>query len=396
MRAARAVHALVCALMVAGSAAHAIVAVDPPAASDALAPYLAPGRAGALASWIEPAAGGALAVRFARFDGTAWSQPTTVVESAALFSNWADTPGVVEAGDGAIVAWWLEKLGAGTYAYGVKVARSTDGGASFAPLGWLHDDRSESEHGFVSAAAEATGARLFWLDGRSTPGGGAMSLRTTTVTDQVAPSQLVDDAVCDCCSTAALATGGGAVVAYRDRAPGEIRDIFAVRVGGGISAPSAVGADGWKIEGCPVNGPALAVAGDTLYAAWYTAASERGRVQLARSTDAGASFGAAELVDGSAPLGRVGLAPLDGTEVALVWAGRAGDRAELRLARAGPSGAPGPPLALASTSGGRRSGVPRIVRLADGRLLVLWTRAEEGQPTRLAGALVAAGELPAR
>jgi hypothetical protein len=53
-----------------------------------------------------------------------------------------------------------------------------------------------------------------------------------------------------------------------------------------------------------------------------------------------------------------------------------------------------PALTLATTGGGRRSGVPRLAALPDGSLLALWTEALEG-PTRLRGAVVAAGALPA-
>lgn len=384
------------ALVSSALAAGATTSADPPAAPDAFAPFLAASRGGVLASWIEaPASAGAPhAIRFARFDGARWSAPVTVVESSALFANWADTPGLVESGDGTLVAWWLEKLAAGTYAYGIRLARSTDGGATWMPHGWLQDDRSESEHGFVSALAEGGGARLFWLDGRQTPGGGMMSLRTATVGESVAPSTLVDGGVCDCCATAATLAPAGPAVVYRDRTGDEIRDIRLARLAAAGPVESAVAADGWKIAGCPVNGPAVVAAGARLTVAWFSAAADRARVAVAVSSDGGASFSAPVVVDESSPLGRVALAPLAGG-AALAWYGRAGESAELRLARIGEDGSFAPPLAVATTGGGRRSGVPRLAALGDGRLLTLWTEAAEG-PTRLRGAVVASGELPAR
>jgi len=385
---------LVLALLVALPAA-ARQEVDPPAASGASAPRLAVTAAGdAVAAWIEPAVGGAR-VRFARYSGAGWSAPVTIVEGDKLFANWADLPGVEQAGDGALVAWWLEKVAAETYAYGIRVARSSDDGASWKPLGWLNDDSTESEHGFVSMVAEGARLRAFWLDGRATVVGGATSLRTTTVGDTVAPSRAVDEHVCDCCKTAAARLADGARVAYRDRSPDEVRDI-AVATLSGAGAPSrvTVAADGWKINGCPVNGPAIVAEGSRLAVAWYSAADDHGRVALAMSRDGGASFGAPRVVDDAAPLGRVALARGAGDEVIVGWIGRAGDRAEVRLARAdAPSVAR--PVAVAMTSAGRNSGFPQLARLANGSLLVVWTEAAAGAATRLRGAVFTLSELPA-
>ena len=49
--------------------------------------------------------------------------------------------------------------------------------------------------------------------------------------------------------------------------------------------------DGWKIDACPVNGPAVAAAADTVVVAWFTAA-DMPRVRLAYSRDGGRSFAA--------------------------------------------------------------------------------------------------------
>jgi hypothetical protein len=385
--------------------ARAVERADPPAAPDAMAPYLAAATGGgAAAIWIDPPAPGATAsrIRFARFDGEAWTAAATVAESAALFANWADTPGLVESGNGEWLAWWLEKLGAGTYAYGIRLARSSDGGASWSALGWLQDDSSESEHGFVSAVAEGAGARFFWLDGRSMDGGhgsgsGAMQLRTAFVGATVAASAPVDEKVCDCCSTAAARGTDGALVAFRDRTGDEIRDIRLARVtaAGAVADAAAVGADGWKIEGCPVNGPALVADGASVAAAWFTGAQERARVAVATSSDGGKSFGAPVAIDEQGPLGRVALTLIGGGEVALAWLARAGERAELRVVRVDRDGRPGPALTLATTGAGRKSGVPRLTRLGDGRLLALWTEAGAG-PTALRAARLAPAELASR
>lgn len=388
------------ALSILPASAHAVSPVDPPAAADSFAPQLVATASGAAATWIErlPAEGDAAPrhrVRFARFVDDRWHPPVTVVESEALFANWADMPGVAAAGDGALVVWWLERNGESTYAYGVRLARSGDEGATWTPLGWLHDDLSPTEHGFVSMAPAGDGLRAFWLDGRETLDGRPMTLRTALVDETVGASELVDEAVCDCCSTAAVSLDGGALVAYRDRSAEEIRDIRVAAVKAGERPRSTPAAeDGWRIEGCPVNGPALVRAGDHLAVAWFTAPADRGRVSAAFSVDGGASFSPPLVVDDAQPIGRVTLAALGDGDAALAWHARSGERAEIRVARLSPaSGAAGSPLTLATTSGGRRSGFARLAALADGRLLVAWTDAGEG-PTRLRASLVERHELP--
>ena len=357
-------------------------AVDPPAAAGASAPALAAGDGGVLATWIERGDEGAHRLRFARYDGERWSAPTTVIESARLFVNWADTPGVATARDGTLTAWWLERSASDAHAYGVTLARSLDRGASWRVLGALHDDDSAVEHGFVSMTPEGDALRAFWLDGRRTAAGGPTELRTALVAAAVGPSELVDERVCDCCATSAGAQGGTAVVAYRDRSGDEIRDLAVARWRGREVLTAAVAADGWRIEGCPVNGPALAAAGDGVAVAWFTAASGRARVSVAFSAASAPGFGRALELDGDRPLGRVGIAPLAGGDVAVVWLATRGEEAAVRVRRARPDGSLGPVLELGATTASRLAGVPRIAPLPGGSLLVAWLDAR-ARPARL-------------
>jgi hypothetical protein len=377
------------------------VPLDPPATPGSFAPQLATTADGVVLTWLEPVPGESSAaagasrhrVRFSRLADGAWTAPVTLVESGNLFANWADMPGVAAAGDGALVAWWLERNGESPYAYGVRIVRSTDGGSTWTALGWLHDDVSPSEHGFVSMTVEASGTRAFWLDGRATLEGRPMTLRTALVGKSVAASALVDEAVCDCCSTAAVTLGDAALVAYRDRTADEIRDVrVAALVAGEPQRSTLAGDDGWRIEGCPVNGPALAAAGGRVAVGWFGAPGDRGHVAAAFSADAGATFSAPLVVDAAQPIGRVALAALPGGDFALAWHARAGDRAEIRIVRLNPGGA-GAPYVLAATSGGRSSGFARLAALPDGGLLAVWTVAGEG-PTRLRAARLGVEALP--
>ncbi len=360
-----------------------------------MAPELSLTAAGApLLSWLEPTEDGH-ALYLSRLTDGGWNAPHEVVTGPAFFANWADRPRVVATTDGTYFAHWLEKLGEDTYAYGVRVSRSRDEGRSWSSLGLLHDDETPTEHGFVSYAPDSAGGlQTFWLDGRAMLDGGAMQLRTTRL-DGTGPgaSTLLDDRVCECCPTDAATTSDGAVVVYRDRSDDEIRDISIVRsVGVDWSEPRRIHDDGWQIDGCPVNGPAVASDGSRVAVAWFTAPEGSARVQVAFSKDGGASFAEPIVVDSTRPLGRVDLSIVDdGAWVS--WLARRDDEtgaggAEIRWAQVSRRGALGPARVISSTSPGRSSGVPRMVRSAQ-RGVFVWVHDGESS-------LLRAGVIPSK
>lgn len=363
------------------------VRLDPPAGAGAMAPNLSSGRDGTLLTWLEPAEDGHV-LRLAELRAERWGEPQTIARGGDFFANWADLPMAVEAADGTRFAHWLEKLGDDTYAYGAALARSDDGGQSWRRRGLLHDDDSPTEHGFVSYTTEEDGAvRAFWLDGRAMLDGGGMQLRTARLGDAgPSVSELLDERVCECCSTDAARTENGPVVVYRDRSETEVRDIGIIRATtDGWSEPTLVHTDGWRIEGCPVNGPAVAADGQRVAVAWFSAPDARARALVAFSNDGGATFAEPVPVDEAQPLGRVDLV-LDRDGAALVsWLGSSADGAEIRWRRVAADGTRGPLRATASTSAGRSAGVPRMV-LHDGQLLVAWVEASD--PSRLRASLV--------
>ncbi len=69
--------------------------------------------------------------------------------------------------------------------------------------------------------------------------------------------------VCYCCKTAlAVGAGGGIYAAWRHVYPGNVRDIaFTMSADGGktFRPPVRVSSDGWVLDGCPENGPTMAV-----------------------------------------------------------------------------------------------------------------------------------------
>lgn len=365
----------------------ALKSIPTPAAGGSLAPQLTASADGRVyLSWLEPAGAGGFRFRIAARDGDAWIPRTDITRGTGLFANWADVPSVFAARNGRLAAHWLEKTAAGTYAYGVRVRTSADGGATWSEAITPHRDQSPTEHGFLSFFDAPEGKiGMVWLDGRQTSpgsdehghGGGAMTLRATTLTPAGAlgADVLVDDRVCDCCPTTAARTVRGALVAYRDRSATEVRDISLARLENGVWTPGGtVHADGWEIAGCPVNGPALASSGDVVAIAWFTAAGDEGRALAAFSRDGGATFGDPVRVDDGTPLGRVDLELLpDGSAVA-VWIESAKGRAEVRARRVFDDGRRGPSTVLASVGADRSSGHPRAVRSGD-ELIFSWRTA---------------------
>jgi hypothetical protein len=393
---------LVASLLLPAKPASLPVSMDPPAKPGSMAPNLSADGSSVLLSWLEPPhprvkpQDGDYALRMSRFDGRRWSEPVTIASGTDFFANWADFPSVTAGADGRLLAHWAAKSGADTYAYDVRLARSENRGRTWIPMGIAHDDRTPTEHGFVSAVAEGDRIRIFWLDGRETggghgEGGGAMALRTALVGDRVGKSDLLDSQVCDCCQTSAAATSEGPFVVYRDRTAKEIRDVARVRrEGNRWSSPRALHDDGWEIAGCPVNGPAVAADGRRVAVAWYTQGANRPRVQVAFSDDAGASFRAPVTVDARGPLGRVD-AILDRNGDAIVaWVAAEGEGAAIRLTRVDRAGRVGPALTVARTETGRSSGFPRLER-TDGTLVVAWV--EPSDPFRLRAATVAASAV---
>jgi hypothetical protein len=258
-----------------------------------------------------------------------------------------------------------------------------------------HDDGTATEHGFVSMLPHPDGRRfaVVWLDGREMKegdhghGGGSMTMRYAAVdpaTMKLSDEALLDDRTCECCQTSMAMTTGGPVVAYRDRSDHEIRDIGVVRwTGSAWSAPSIVNADGWEINGCPVNGPQIAARGNRVAVAWFTAARNEPRVQVAFSEDGGATFAPALRVDDGKAGGRVDVLLHDSGAAVVSWVEDAGKEAVVRARVIARDGSRSDTIEVARTESSRSSGVPRIA--SDGRsVYITWTEPGDASRVRLA------------
>jgi hypothetical protein len=381
---------------VTGSAA-VIDSLPSPAGAGSAEPNLAVAPDGRVhMSWLEPAGSG-YALRIASLDGTRWSQPQTIRSGRDFFVNWADFPSVEVFEDGRLAAHWLQRNGSGTYAYGVRISQSRDGGRTWSAPITPHRDNTQTEHGFVAMWREQGTLGAVWLDGRKFTAGGhdasnEMMLVTTTLDSagNLGPEVRLDERTCDCCQNSAAMTDAGPVIAYRDRSPDEIRDIYITRrVAGKWTTGAPVHTDNWKIAACPVNGPAVAAAGRRVAVAWYTAARDSAQVKVAFSDDAGATFGAPVRVDGGVPAGRVDVELLQDGSALVTWIERiGGDTAAVRVRRVQPGIRGGHGMTVARSSVARASGFPRMV-VTGQHVVFAWTVPGRPSAIRVSRATIA-------
>lgn len=194
----------------------------------------------------------------------------------------SDRPGVV-------VAWNAKDQGTE-----IKLARSRDFGKTFAAPVSLQTKGAVGDRGWHSLAVDAQGvAHVAWLDhrvlaqnrkptdkphvhGAGTHDGVAMAQQSQLYYATVGPNGRTEKAiapgVCYCCKTALVATPTGVLATWRHVYAGNMRDMtFAWLSGPTTTQPARVSEDGWSINGCPDDGPALAVGADQrVHAVWPT------------------------------------------------------------------------------------------------------------------------------
>ena len=283
-----------------------------PAGPGARYPSLARSEDGKIAMiWSDRSADSVSQVRLAiRGVNGQWSAPVTIVRDSALVVNFADVPRVAWLSRNDLTVAWLQKSGAGRYDYGIRVARSHDGGRSWVRSVAPHDTTESGEHGFMSLVPLPNArVAVTYLNGHAHGEGGSAGGTQVAISEYDTKGTLsklvtLDRRACDCCQTAGASSSRGLIVVYRDRTPDEIRDISVTRLENGKwTEPVPVSNDRWKINACPVNGPAIAANGPRVVVAWFSAARDSGKVQLAFSHNGGAEFLPPIRIDGGAPVG---------------------------------------------------------------------------------------------
>lgn len=320
--------------------------------------------------------------------GTSWSAPVTVnAAPEPISSDGENRPKILFAPDGGVLVSWTRPLGKPNTGE-VRLARSSDGGASFAPPFTVHRDRQEITHRFETMALGGDG-RLYlaWIDKRDLEAAktAQQPYRGAAIYAAVSddggksfkPEVKVADHSCECCRIAMAVDGDGApLLLWRHVfAPNERDHALAKLKPDGTPSGSVERAtfDRWQVDGCPHHGPALAVAPDgARHAVWFNQKEGKGRVFYGRLVGGG--------VEGQRFVGGEQAARADiviaGRRIAIVWKEFDGERTQLRAEISADGGDTFKPLELGAAAGA--SDHPRAIRHGDD-LFAYWHTEREGK-----------------
>jgi len=195
----------------------------------------------------------------------------------------------------------------------IRTARSKDGGRTFAAPITLQAPGAAGDRGWQASAIDDAGiVHTIWLDHRGMAAakaadhaghkgdhdGVAMAQRSALYYGpaRAGAERELFKGVCYCCKTAMVAAPGGVLyAAWRHVFEGNLRDIAftSSRDGGRTFAPmTRVHQDGWAINGCPDDGPAMAVdAAGTVHMVWPTLLNGTDGTLLYATAAAGKAFG---------------------------------------------------------------------------------------------------------
>jgi hypothetical protein len=351
-----------------------------------------------VASWLEPENAGH-ALRVAECTAAGWGPAQTVVSGRDIVVNAFDVPSVVPGPESSLWAAWLWRSPQDAAASEVRLARGR-AGAPWSRAITPHRERSVAERGFVSLLPTRDGAlEAFWLDAGPRPGAEApatTALRHVRVQPDgaITHAAVLDQRVCDCCQTAGRRLHDGLLLAYRDRSPDEVRDIALLRrpEGAPWEATRVAHADGWRLAGCPVNGPALAVHGTHVALAWYSGAQEPA-VRVLLSADDGRTFGAAVRVDLGHTLGRVDVAWARADLALVSWVEAESEGLALHVRPVALDGRLGASQRVAATLDARQVGVPRLER-GQAQVVLAWRDSRHTPALRSAAIEVSGAAAP--
>lgn len=174
----------------------------------------------------------------------------------------------------------------------IRIARSRDGGRTFGTPVTLQSPGAPGDRGWPALALDRRGAaHAIWLDHRGLAAGHqsgaahdgeAMAQKSrlyyAAEKGSASAERELAKGVCYCCKTAlAVGADGALYAAWRHVYAGSLRDMaFTVSRDGGrsFSPPARVSEDRWAIDGCPDDGPSIAVdARGTIHLIWPTVIS---------------------------------------------------------------------------------------------------------------------------
>ena len=332
-------------------------------------------------SWISSKNKNKASLHFSQFKKGKWIKPQKIANGSDWFVNWADFPAHAINED-LIITSYLKKSDSGTYTYDVILNLQKLSGEKIKKDFLLNTDGVKAEHGFVSIIPNNNkGFFITWLDGRNTvekkldghhkP----MTIRFAEITNtgEVINESELDEAACDCCQTSIAMTNNGPIVVYRDRSENEVRDIYTIRnINGVWEEPNPLHNDGWIINGCPVNGPKVAVNSTNLAIAWFTVVNDNPIVNVSFSKTNGDSFGIPFKLNDLDAIGRVDVAFLNNEEVIVSYMEVDDIGTYLRIKKVSVTGEISKPITISKIDGGRNTGVPQL-EIIDSEIFIVWT-----------------------
>jgi hypothetical protein len=306
--------------------------------------------------------------------------------------------------DPEVVVVWTTKSTEGSR---LLMSRSRDGGASFTRGATIPGSEAAGNRGWESIAVDRDGHVVaVWLDHRETASAtapmhheghdhaaagapktdGAARAQSSKLyvaaLDGATGSQAVTGGVCYCCKTAVTAGPDGVIyAAWRHVYPGNLRDIaFTASRDGGrtFATPARISSDGWILDGCPENGPALAVGADNVvHALWptlvagATADSEPMLALFHATVRNGGKFSPRERIVSEGTPRHPQLAATPAGVVAAWDEQTAGGSRRVVLAHIGGSGSAPPRVSRDIVSGGARAQTPAIAGTPDA-VVIAW------------------------
>lgn len=333
-----------------------------------------------------------------------WSRPLEVAQGSNWFVNWADFPNVLAMPDGRWLTFYLPIYDPESYGYNIAVHQSKDAGQSWNEPIALYRDVPNTTQGFVSFFPIGDNTGAIWLEALPMEGASAahhdhdhdMVVRYAAIDadGKLSDEQVLDDYVCTCCQTDAVAVPGGAIAVYRDRSKDEIRDISYVRLQNGQwSQPKTLHEDNWQIKACPVNGPAIDAFGNTVAVAWYTMPDSEGKVWLSFSQNAGETFDPPVQIDLGKPMGRVDVLMLDAERALVSWVEKAEGSGSLNIKMVQKDGSILASQQVSPFEPVRPAGFPRMAKVGD-KIFIAWTEgAAEDAVIKMMSAKIPADEI---
>jgi hypothetical protein len=317
--------------------------------------------------WITGLEAGELFVKSSADLGKTWRAPLwPATGDDSIVADGDSCPSLAFGPQGQVVIAYAKPL-AKPYTGDIRLLRSTDGGATFAPPITVHADRQVITHRFQSMAFDASGfLHVVWIDKRDgelawaqaradaasakAPASAApaksaerdaerdayrgAAIYRAVSTDGGATfgaDQKLADHSCECCRIALAPTPDGHVAAVWRHvfAPNERDHAFAILGGDAVDSPARATLDHWQIDACPHHGPGLAAAtGGGWHLVWFGVRDGQAAVRYGRLDAAGNAAGEVRsLPDERAEHADVAAA---GDRVAIVWRSFDGQNTRLR------------------------------------------------------------------